>query len=136
MKNAQTIEIRKGIQISLDDLVQSLSSMDMSDLQRLAEKMNHMVDLRLEPTAAKAEKKIVQQIRQMIPDSVVRRYGQLRKKHHNGTLTNKEAAEIRTLTDFMEEKSAERIFLLGLLAQKRNVSLPDLIRQFPLPTHA
>jgi hypothetical protein len=56
----------------------------------------------------------------------------LKKKQDAGTLTPKEQEETILLTDFMEEKSTERVFLIGLLAKKRNISVAELIKQFPL----
>lgn len=127
-----SIEIRKGIQVSLDDLVTSLSKMDMSELKNFADKMNHLVDLRHDTTSDEAEREVIQQIKDIIPASVVRRFKQLKKKQGSGILTPKEQEEMILLTDFMEEKSAERVFLIGLLAKKRNVSVAELIKQFPL----
>jgi hypothetical protein len=127
-----TIEIRKGLQVSLDDLVTSLSKMDMSELKNFADKMNHLVDLRHDTASDEAEREVIQQIKDIIPASVVRRFKQLKKKQDAGTLTPKEQEETILLTDFMEEKSTERVFLIGLLAKKRNISVAELIKQFPL----
>ena len=127
-----TIEIRKGLQVSLDDLVTSLSKMDMSELKNFADKMNHLVDLRHDTASDEAEREVIQQIKEIIPASVVRRFKQLKKKQYAGTLTPKEQEETILLTDFMEEKSTERVFLIGLLAKKRNISVAELIKQFPL----
>lgn len=127
-----TIEIRKGLQVSLDDLVTSLSKMDMSELKNFADKMNHLVDLRHDTASDEAEREVIQQIKDIIPASVVRRFKQLKKKQDAGTLTPKEQEETILLTDFMEEKSVERVFLIGLLAKKRNISVAELIKQFPL----
>lgn len=131
----QIIEIHQGIQVRLDDLVKTLSNMDISDLKSFAEKMNHLVDLRYDTPSNKAEKELMQKIKDVIPASVVRRYKQLRKKQGSGILTTKEQEEVLMLTDFIEEKSTERVFLLGLLAKKRNLSLPELIKRFPLIIH-
>lgn len=128
----QTIEIQKGIQISLDELVKTLSKMDMPELKNFADKLNLLVDLRYDYSSDKAEQEVILKIKEIIPASIVRRYKQLKKKESSCAITPKEQEEMLMLTDFMEEKSSERVFLLGLLAKKRNQTITELIKQFPL----
>jgi hypothetical protein len=71
-------------------------------------------------------------IRTIVPAAVVRRFRQLRLKQQNGTLVTKEQEEMQLLADILEEKSAERVLLLGELASLRKVTLQELRKQIRL----
>jgi hypothetical protein len=81
---------------------------------------------------SKQEEILLKQIKEIIPASIVRRFKQLQAKQHNYTITEKETTEIILLTDFMEEKSAERVALLADLAKIRGVAITDLAKQLRL----
>lgn len=125
----QTIEIRKGVQIGFDDLLSSMSRLDTTDLKKVAEQINRVLSLRGHQQPEEREAQLLQQIREAIPASVVRRYRQLHKKQQNGSITAKEREEMLLLTDFMEEKSAERVMLLGALAEMRQITTSELAQQ-------
>jgi cobyrinic acid a,c-diamide synthase len=76
----------------------------------------------------------VRQIRDLIPASILRRYRQLHKKQQNGSITAKECEEMLLLTDYIEEKSAERVMLLGALAAIRQINISELAKQLRLQT--
>jgi len=65
------------------------------------------------------EKELLQLIKEIIPASTVRRYRQLNRKQQADTLSEREREEMLMLTDFMESKSAERLYLMGELAQMK-----------------
>jgi hypothetical protein len=125
----QTIEIRKGVQVGFDDLVGSVSRMDTADLKKVLEQINEVLSLRGHQQPSEREAQLLQQIRDVVPASVTRRYRQLHKKQQNGSITAKEREEMLLLTDFMEEKSAERVMLLGALADIRQTTITELTKQ-------
>jgi hypothetical protein len=75
---------------------------------------------------------LLKKIKAMIPLSVVKRFKELQTKQQNNTISEKEYAEIIVITDFIEEKSAERVALLAELAKIRQVPLIELVKQIPL----
>lgn len=125
----QNIEIRKGVKVGFDDLVNSVSRMDTADLKKMLEQINKVLSLRSNQQAGEREAQLLQQIRDAIPASVIRQYRQLYKKQQSGFITVKEREEILLLTDFMERKSAERVMLLGALAEIRKTTITELAKQ-------
>jgi len=128
----QSIEIKKGIRVSTDELIHSVSHLDDSELKDFLERVQKALLERSQVSSFERENQLVKEIRQIIPDSVLRRFRQLRLKQQNGSIFNKELEEIQLLADILEEKSAERILLLGELAALRKISLPELLKQIRL----
>jgi len=128
----QRIEIQKGVQVGFDDFVRSMSRLDTDDLKKVLEQLNQVLSLRGQKQPEDREAQLVQQIRDAIPASAVRRYRQLRNRQQNGSISAKEREEMLLLTDFMEEKSAERVMLLGALAEMRQTTIAELARQLHL----
>jgi hypothetical protein len=79
-------------------------------------------------------KKLLKQIRGMIPASKVRRLKTLQKKRHEQGLSALEQAEILRISDFIELKSAERVALLSQLATLRQITVRELVKQLDLKT--
>ncbi len=128
----QSIEIKKGIRVSTDELIHSVSHLDDSELKDFLERVQKALLERSQVSSFERENQLIKEIRQIIPDSVLRRFRQLRLKQQNGSIFNKELEEIQLLADILGEKSAERILLLGELATLRKVSLPELLKQIRL----
>lgn len=127
-----TIEIREGIKIGFDDLLNSVSNLDTKTLNSLMDRLNQVLSSRQPNEKSEQEADLLKQIKEIIPTSVLRRYRQLYTKQQNDSITTREREEICMLTDYMEEKSAERVLLLALLADLRNVPLTDLAKQLRL----
>jgi hypothetical protein len=68
----------------------------------------------------------------MIPRSIVRRFKELQQKQHVQPLSMPEETEILVLIDFIEQKSAERVYLLGVLAKLRQIHVSELVKQLNL----
>lgn len=122
-----SIEYRTSTPPGLDDLLSSIAAMDTQALRKLMDRLKEVVENRQTPESEDAE--LLQKIRAMIPASMVRRYRQLHSKQQTRAITAKEQAEMLLLTDFMEEKSAERVALLARLAGLRKMPLPELAKQ-------
>jgi hypothetical protein len=56
----------------------------------------------------------------------------LQKKRQAQTITSKELSEIIVISDFLEMKSAERIYLVGALAKLRQTSITEVAKQLNL----
>jgi hypothetical protein len=117
----QTIEVKKGLKIELDDLIMGLSRLDVQELTTFFEKLNQHISLGEQAlTRQRQEILLLKEIKAMIPASVVRRFKVLQKKQHFHPLSQLEQAEMFVLIDFLENKSAERVYLLSTLAKVRN----------------
>ncbi len=125
----QTIEIKKGVKIGFDDLINSVSRLDTVDLKKVLAQINQVLSVRSDKQPDEFETQLLQKIKEAVPPSVVRRYRQLHKKQQAATITPKESKEMLLLTDFMEEKSSERVMLLGALAKIRQTNITELAEQ-------
>lgn len=123
----QTIEIRTGIKIGFDELVQSVSKLNPNELNMLLGKLNQVQTTNV--TTSSQEDTLLKQIKEIIPASVIRRFKELQTKSSNEKITEKELTEILFLTDFIEEKSAERVLLLNELSKIRKISILELVKQ-------
>ena len=128
----QSIEIKKGFQVSFDDLVKGISRMNSVEMTTFFEQLNQVLGNQKPSSKLTEEAILLKKIKSLIPASLVRRFKELQIQQHNNTISEKEQEEILLITDFIEEKSAERIVLLAALAKIRQVSLPDLVKQIPL----
>jgi hypothetical protein len=125
----QTVEIKKGLQIGFDDLVHRVSRLNSTELATFFEKLNHTIGGQKPLPPMGEEAILLKQIKAIIPASVIRHFKDLQTKQHNNTITEKEHEELLQITDFIEEKSAERVVLLAKLAKIRQVPLTDLAKQ-------
>ena len=129
----ETVEIKNGFKVGFDELIQSLTRLNALELNTF---LNRLHQATAQPSSSQEEKMLLTQIKDIIPPSIVRRFKELQIKQHNNTITEKESSEIVLLTDFIEEKSAERVALLGRLAQIQGVAITDLAKQLRLKNHA
>lgn len=123
----QTIEIRKNFKIGFDELIQGIERLNAIERKSFLNKINQ-----IEPPIVQREAELLLQIKEIIPASVVRRFKQLQNKMHNNTIKEKEQSEMLLLTDFIEEKSAERVGLLAALAQIRKITVLELIKDLKI----
>ncbi len=130
-----TVEIKKGLQVQFDDLIQGISRLNTAELVAFFEQLNHTISGQNPISPLGEEAILLKQIKSLIPASVVRRFKELQNKQYNDTLSEKEKEEILLITDFIEEKSAERVSLLARLATLRQVPLTELVKQFPLKNY-
>jgi len=63
----QTIEIQKGIRVGFEDLVNGVSGLETSDLEKLADTVNHILDGRKNPSPAAREKELLEELEQVVP---------------------------------------------------------------------
>ncbi|MBC7773868.1 MAG: hypothetical protein H7246_00410 [Phycisphaerae bacterium] len=125
----QTFEIKKGMHVSADEFLNSVSHLDAAVLKTLLERVQKALLERSQSFSHGRESQLVAEIQRIIPPSVLRRFRQLRQKQQNGSIFTKEQEEMQLLADILEEKSAERVLLLGELAALRKVSLSELLKQ-------
>ncbi len=131
----QVVEINKGTQNRFEDLVHRVSRLNNTELITFFEQLNFKISGQNGYSALSEETILLKKIKTIIPTSVTRRFKMLQAKQHDNTISEKEHEEILLITNFIEEKSAERVELLGRLAKIRQISLIELIEQVPLKNY-
>jgi hypothetical protein len=131
----QTVEIKKGLQVQFDDLIQGISRLNTTELTSFFEQLNRTISGQKPLPPIGEETVLLKKIKSLIPASVIRRFKELQNKQNNNIISEKEQEEILLITDFIEEKSAERVALLAALAKIRQVPLTELVKQFPLKNY-
>jgi hypothetical protein len=141
----QTIEIQKGVAVGVEDLAQRISELDEFTLRLFFEQLNQKfkghppVGTSLtafqKPSPRRPvdeEVRLLKQLKIVLPASVVKRYRSLRAKAQSETIVEKERQEMLLLNDFIEARNVERLKLLWSLARIRQVTLPEIVQQFPI----
>lgn len=129
-KRVQTIEINKGVSVAFNDLLKGIQNLDSPTLKKLIQELDNIVSKRESQKPSDREKELLEKIKSTIPASIKREEKRLYKKMEKGTITKKEHEELLFLLDFMENKAADRIQLMGELAALRGVPLSELAQQF------
>lgn len=119
--------------MDIEAVVEELSQFDVLELTHFFERLNQRIRVP-EPTLTPQQREILllRQIKAMIPRSVVRRLKALQQKQYDQPLSAPEQREIKSLIEFIEMKSAERVYLIGALAQLRQIPITELAKQLQL----
>ena len=131
----QTVEIKKGLQVGFDDLVQGVSRLDTAELIAFFDKLNQIIGGQKQVLPFGEEAILLKQIKTIIPMSIIKRFKELQVKQHGNTISEKEQEEMLVITDFIEEKSAERVKLLAALAKIRQIPLTELVKKLKLKNY-
>jgi hypothetical protein len=121
----QTIEINKGIHIGFEDIMKGIQQLDNQSLAKFANEINLLVSNRIQQPNDR-ESELLRKIKNSVPTTMKRRQKQLYTKLQEETISLKETEELQLLNDMIEEKIAERIILMGELAQIRHITLQQL----------
>jgi hypothetical protein len=128
----QTVNIKK---IGFEDLVHNVSRLNTTELTNFFERLNHAISGQKPPSNFVEEAILLKQIKAIIPASVVRRFKELQSKQQAQAISEKEREEILAITDFIEDKSAERVTLLAALAKIRQIPLTELVKELQLKNY-
>lgn len=126
MSNAQTIEIKKGIRVGFEELVNGFSKLETTDLEKLVDTVGHILAGRKNPMPQEREKELLKEIDKVVPDFVLQRYKQLHDKLQKEKILEPEHRELLQIASFMEERALVRIHLMVELAALRQVSLQEI----------
>jgi hypothetical protein len=132
----QTIVIKKGIEVGIDDLAQRLSQLDALELTAFFVSLNEKIMGHPQVNRLSQESILLRKINHVIPASVLRQYRNLRKKTREQAICEAEKRELLLLSDFIEEKTVEKINLLAELAKLRQVPLGTVLQQFAIQSLA
>ncbi len=130
----QTIEIKNGVQVGVDELIKGIRQLDNQALATVAGEVTRLLSKRTAKTPSDREVELLRNIKAAIPPAIRRRQKQLYTKLQLQTLMPKEREELLLLNHLLEEKSAERIMLLGELAKLRGIPVQQLVAEFKAGT--
>jgi CO dehydrogenase/acetyl-CoA synthase delta subunit len=126
----QTIEVGKNIRLGFDDILNSIQQWDNQTLAKFGNEINRLISNRKDPKMGKRDAELLKKIKNILPSTIKRRQKQLFTKLEDNTLSPKEHEELILLNNFIEEKTAERIALMGELATLRHITIQELALQF------
>ncbi len=81
------------------------------------------------PSLSAQETQLLSQANSYLDENQQQRWNMLEAKRQQDTLTETERQELITLNDIAEQKNVEHMAALAKLAQLRQISLPDLMKQ-------
>jgi uncharacterized protein YnzC (UPF0291/DUF896 family) len=132
----QTIVIKKGLEVGLEDLAQRLSQLDTLELTAFFVQLNEKILGHPQVNRLSQESILLRKIKHLIPASILRQYRNLRKKAKEQGVSETEKQELLLLSDFIEEKTVEKINLLAELARLKQVPLHMVFQQFTIQSLA
>ena len=106
-----------------------IQQLDNQALTSFAGEVNRLLSARNTSPDGDREAELFRKIKTAIPATVKRRQAQLYSKMQAGALALKEREELLLLNQILEEKSAERLLLIGELAKLRGISMEQLAAQ-------
>lgn len=125
----QTIEIQKGVQVGMEDLINGVSRMETPVLEKFMSTVNQILTGRKSAATTEREKELLDKIENVVPAFAKRRYNLLHAKLDKETISETEHNELLQIIDFMEERAVARVHLMAALAALRNVPLKELVEQ-------
>jgi hypothetical protein len=123
-KKMTNIEIR---QLGFEDILNRLEQLDKPALLKFADFVNGLISQKNQ--GGQREAQLLRKIKTHIPATMKRRQKELYAKMQNNALSLPERDELILLNAMIEEKTAERIILMGELAQLRHISIEQLNHQ-------
>ncbi|TAK37801.1 MAG: STAS/SEC14 domain-containing protein [Saprospiraceae bacterium] len=129
----QTIEIRKGLSIGVDEMVDGASKMETSSLEQFVAKLENLLANRKVKNPSRRERELLAKINQKLPELTQSRYDFLTAKLQDETITAKEHKELLKLIEISEQHNAEWLEALAGLSQLRGVHFEELMRQLGIP---
>lgn len=120
---------------SLNETMRRVEKWETPDVEQLLREVSGVLVRRKLQTLPTRESELLLQINQATfsPESA-KRYKALRKKLQSETITEEEHSNLLVLSQKQEQHNVERLRCLIELAQIRNVSLDDVMKQLGLTT--
>ena len=115
-------------QVSSEELLRAVEQLPPPELAAFTEKVLALRLRQAAPVLSQDESELLMRINQGVPADIQLRYDTLIAKRAAETLTAEEHAELLRLTDQIEQIDANRMEQLVALAQMRQISLAQLLR--------
>lgn len=111
-------------QLGFEDIFNRIEQLDKSALLKFADIIDGMISQKNQENQQEAQ--LLKKIKTHIPATMKRRQKELYAKMQNNALSFPERDELLLLNSMIEEKTAERITLIGKLAKLRQISIEQL----------
>ena len=120
--------------LSIDDLVKAAEHLSLSDLETLTTQVLALSEQRKAPGLSANEADLLLKINQGLSDDLQKRYTELVVARKIETLIEAEHAELKSLTNQVEQQNAKRTAYLSDLACLRETSLTALLEDLGIQT--
>lgn len=128
--------IQLQTEVSLTQLLQGVQQLDAATLEQFADEVMLLRAKRRAPSLSKDETELFLQINRGLPEATQRRFQALKKKRDDAVLTTAEYDELLAIIDQIEQHDVERLHAVAELAQRRQISVRQLMHQLGLlPRH-
>lgn len=124
-----TIEIQPNTKVALDQILNGVANLETKDLETFLGQVAHLLAKRKAKNLSITETKLLLKINEQLPPLVWQRYDELQEKLQQETITDLEHSELLTIIEQMESHNVEWIQALSQLAQIRNTSLKELMKE-------
>jgi len=118
--------------VTTEQLLQSVNGLPDDQLQEFTEQVLRLNASRRSASLSTSETELLKEINRRLPARQVARYRELVGKRDTGTLTTDEHRELCELSDWLEERNAERLGHVADLARSRGVALSEMMDQLSL----
>ncbi len=115
-----------------EQLLESVDSLPDDQLQAFTGQVLRLNASRRSPSLSTSETQLLKEINRPLPADRVARYRELVGKRDAETLLTDEHSELCDLSDWLEERNAERLGHVGDLARLRAVALSEMMDQLGL----
>jgi hypothetical protein len=129
-----TIEVKA--QLSFNELLQAIGQLSSPELDEFVARALAVRAQRHAPSLPHNEAELLRKINEGLPAAMQQRYDQLIAKRRAETLSDDAHAELLRLTESSEELMTRRVGYLVELAQLRQTTLKDLMRDLGIQTPA
>jgi hypothetical protein len=122
------------IQVETEQILNAALQLPPLELDQLLARLQTLRRKTKVPRLSQSESELLRSINQGAPAQLQQRHDALRRKRRRQKLTRKEQQELLSLSKQMEQLDVERLRHLAELAQLRDISLPDLMKQLGIET--
>jgi len=121
------------VELPPNELIKAVEQLSLPDLEQFSKQVTHLVAQRRAPVLPKQQAELLQKINQSVLSSEKQaRCDELLGKRMEETITPVEMDELILLTDQLEALNVERISALAKLAQIRQTTLSNLMKDLGL----
>jgi hypothetical protein len=113
--------------VNTEALLESVRRLPNDQLQEFAEEVLRLNATRRSPSLSMSETESLKEINRPLPADEVARYRELVGKRDAGMLAPDEHRELCALSDWLEDRNAERLGRVAELARSRGVTLSHMM---------
>lgn len=118
--------------VTSEQLLESIHRLPDDQLQEFTAQVLRVNASRRWPSLSASETDLLKEINQPLPADQIARYRELAGRRDAGTLTTEEHRALCDLSDWLEERNAERLGHVAELARMRGVGLSEMMDQLGL----